>query len=496
VSAIPTTPARGNRVRGPLAALALAAIGLAALLAWNAPEAQARPFITGITNLNTNAPIAFQRTKESGSKMVRIQLYWGGVAPRTQPESWNPASPTEPEYNWGETDDAVKNAVAAGLTPVLQFDGAPTWAQRCTTPASFAGAICDPNPADLRPFAQAAAARYSGRIPGIPAVKYFQGLNEPNLSLFFLPQYETSGKVVSPYLYRDLINAFYVGIKTAEPNALVLLAGLGPVAIPKYTIGPIAFTKALLCMTGSNKKPKPAPGDCGGGVNFDIFAMQPYSTGGPKHEGGPTDVQIGDLPKLQRLIKAANKAGRINSVFKTIPLWITEFSWDTKPPDPNGLPMAIEVRWVAEAMHTAWSAGVSNFFWFSLRDEDRNPGEDYGETLESGLYFRGPNLEADKPKPILRAFHFPFVAYPGAKLEFWGRTPNSKGGNVRIQLKDGAKWKTVKVVRAAKDGIFRGKFPTPYGRDKQGAARAAFGKQASPSFSMKPVRDFHHPPFG
>ncbi len=487
------TLTRSRRVRATLA-LALSLLALATAML-TSDRAEAHPLVTGITNLGTNNPLAFDRTRNAGAGMVRIQLYWGGAAPTARPASWNPANPNDPEYHWDASDEAVQRAVAAGLTPVIQVDGAPSWAQRCQTPASL-GAICDPSPADLRAFAQAVGTRYSGRTPGIPAVKYFQGLNEPNLSLFFLPQYETSGKAVSPYLYRDLINAFYDGIKTAEPNALVVAAGLGPVAVPKYTVGPIQFTKLMLCMTGSNKKPRPAAGDCGGPARFDIFAMQPYSTGGPTHEGGPNDVQIGDLPKLQRLIKAANKAGRIQSVFKKIPLWVTEFSWDSKPPDPGGLPMKIEVRWVPEAMHSAWSAGVSNFFWFSLRDDPHDPSKKYSETLESGLYFRGATLEQDRPKAFLAAFRFPFVAYPGKRLDYWGRTPTSSGGRVQIQLLDRKRWKTVKTVTANKIGIFRGNFPSAYGRDKNGAARARFGREIAPSFSMKPVRDYHHPPFG
>lgn len=490
-----TSPLRQRRSHW-LLALLIAATALFAT-AWNAPRAEAgRALVTGVTNLYSTQPLSFQRTKETGSQLVRVQLYWGGVAPRTEPATWNPASYADPQYNWEEPDDAVRHAVAAGLTPVLQVDGAPQWAQRCTTPPSLAGAICDPDPADLRAFAQAAAARYSGRVAGVPAVRYFQALNEPNLSLFFLPQFETNGSLVSPELYRNLVNAFYAGVKTSEPNALVLLAGLGPVAVPKYTIGPIQFAKALLCMTGNNKKPKPLPGNCGGGVNFDIFAMQPYSTGGPRHEGGPNDVQIGDLPKLQTLIKAADKAHRINSFYKRTPLWITEFSWDSNPPDPGGLPMRIETRWVAEALHTAWSAGVQNFFWFSLRDDAHHPGERYSDSLESGLYFRGATLEQDKPKPFLKSFRFPFVAYPGKKLDFWGRTPTSRPGKVKIQLKVAGKWKTAHTVRADKNGIFRGKLATSYGRDKKGAARAIFGKQKSANFAMKPVPDFYHPPFG
>jgi hypothetical protein len=494
VSRAEARPSRRTRFRR----LLLAGLASAALLATGSqpPPAEAQPLLTGITNLGTNNPLAFQRTREAGGRFVRIQLYWGGAAPTAKPANWNPSDPNDPAYDWVASDEAVRHAVAAGLTPVVQVDGTPSWAQRCQTPAVLAGAICDPNPVDLRAFATAAASRYSGRTPGLPAVQYWQALNEPNLSIFFFPQFETSGKMLSPYLYRDLINAFYAGVKAAEPAAIVVAAGLGPIAVPQYTIGPLQFARLLLCMKGS-KNPKPTREDCGGGVHFDIFAIQPYTTGGPTHEGGPNDVEIGDLPKLQKLIAAANRAGRIQGIFRKTPLWVTEFSWDSKPPDPNGLPMGIETRWVAEAMHTAWSAGVSNFFWYSLRDDPPPAaGKTYKETLESGLYYRGPTLEADQPKPFLRAFRFPFVAYPGNSLDFWGRTPSGGRGKVSIEVLEGGKWKQVLSTRADTNGIFRGKVKTGYGEDRKGAARAVVGRQISATFSMRPVRDFYHPPFG
>jgi hypothetical protein len=467
------------------------------LLVLSAPAApaDAQPFTTGVTNLGTNAQLAFQRTRDAGARFVRIQLYWGGTAPNLRPADWNPTNPNDPAYDWVASDEAVRNALAAGLTPLLQVDGAPKWAQRCLTPGAFPGSICNPDPDDLRAFAAAAASHYSGRTPGVPAVEYWQALNEPNLSLFFFPQYETSGQALSPYLYRDLINAFYAGIKAAEPSDLVVLAGLGPIAIPEYTIGPLKFAQQLLCMKGG-KNPKPTKDSCGGGVHFDIFAVQPYTTGGPTHKGGPNDVELGDLPKLQKLIAAADRAGRIVSAGKQTPLWVTEFSWDSKPPDPGGLPMKIETRWVAEALHNAWSAGVENFFWYSLHDEAHDPSRPYSDSLESGLYFRGPTLEQDQAKPLLSAFRFPFVAYPGKKLSFWGRTASGHGGKVKIEILRHGKWKWVATARAGGDGVFQGKLKTNYGANLKGTARARSGKQLSPAFSMHPVKDFYHPPFG
>ncbi len=388
----------------------------------------------------------------------------------------------------------MKNAVASGLTPVLQIRGGPSWAQRCHF--TSVDTPCDLNPADLAAFATAAARRYSGNFGGLPRVQYWQGLNEPNLSIFFEPQF-VGGKPVSAELYRTLLNTFYASVKAVDPTNLVIAAGLGPSAVPNFTVGPMQFTRELLCMKG-HAKPRPAPGNCGGGVNFDIFDVHPYTTGGPTHEGGPNDVQLGDLEKLQTLLKAADKANRINSVYKRTPLWMTEISWDSNPPDPGGLPFPILNRWTSEMLHEAWSAGVGTVFWYSLHDRQIEPGVPFHISLESGLYFAGPTLAQDQPKPNLYAFRFPFVAYAKEKggLSLWGRTPDSLPGKVLIQRRDGGSWRTVRSIRANTVGIFRGSAKTSYGQNRKGAVRARYKGIDSVPFSMRPVRDFFQPPFG
>lgn len=454
----------------------------------------ARPLRTGVSYIYENNPAAFENVKLTGSKLALTPLRWGRIAPNKVPVSWNPANPADPNYDWEEFDIWVTNAVNAGLTPVFQVRGAPLWAQRCPG-ASEIDAPCKPDPAMLATFSSAAAYRYGGNFGGLPRVKYWQGLNEPNLSLFFMPQYE-NGKLASPALYRELINAFYAAVKAVDPSNVVIAGGLGPIAVPKYTIGPMRFTRELLCMRGHNR-PRPTRGDCGGGVNFDIYDIHPYTTGSPSHKGGVNDVQFGDLRKLTTLLRAADRAGRINSQFRHTPLWITEFAWDSNPPDPGGLPFRILNRWTAEALRRAWAAGVSDVFWFSLRDFKPDPDLRSHESLESGLFFRGATVEQDVPKPNLRAFHFPFVAYPRQKgLQFWGRTPNSGPGKVRIQVRRAKQWRTVLATRANSVGIFRGRAKTHYGRGRSGAVRAHFAKGSSIPFSMKPIGDFRQAPFG
>jgi hypothetical protein len=98
---------------------------------------------------------------------------------------------------------------------------------------------------------------------------------------------------------------------------------------------------------------------------------------------------------------------------------------------------------------------------------------------------------------VLYAFRFPFVAFPrGDGLFFWGRTPESTAGKVAIQVFEGSKWRNVAIVRASKAGMFTGTAPSRYGKGKRGYARALYRGQNSLSFSMKPIPDFRHSPFG
>ena len=82
----------------------------------------------------------------------------------------------------------------------------------------------------LASFSTAAARRYSGQFHGLPRVRYWQGLNEPNLSLFFIPQFATAGTRLA-LLYRALIDSFYAAVKAVDPSNLVLAAGLGPIGV-------------------------------------------------------------------------------------------------------------------------------------------------------------------------------------------------------------------------------------------------------------------------
>ena len=95
------------------------------------------------------------------------------------------------------------------------------------------------------------------------------------------------------------------------------------------------------------------------------------------------------------------------------------------------------------------------------------------------------------------AFRFPFVAYARAgAIRFWGRTPAGGGGPVGIQVRSGGRWLGAADLRAGPDGVFHGALRSAYGRERRGAVRAVYRGEASLPFSLRPVPDFHQPPFG
>lgn len=474
----------------------------ASLLFAGVSTAASRPLETGITTPDaiTQGEDAFDRIRDAGATSTRVIIFWNQVAPTSEPSSWNPTDPADPNYDWGVFDAQVQGAVNSGLTPLVQIFSAPRWAERCKIPISgiSTSGICNPDPVAFAEFSEAAAKRYNGDFDGLPRVRYWEPWNEPNLFLFFEPQYK-NGKKISPTLYRTLLNRFAGVVKGVNPTNQIVAGGLAPIERPG-SLGPLDFARRVLCMTG-RVNPKPKPG-CGEKATFDIWANNPFTTGGPTHESaGPDDVSLGDLPEMGKLLRAANAANKIRTERKSISFWVTEFSWDSRPPDPGGVPMRILTRWTSEAMYRAWQAGVSKFFWLSLRDWPRADGAPYRETYEAGLYFRGPTVAEDKAKRNLRAFQFPFVAFGSRRgISIWGRTPSSTPGKLTLSYQSGGGWRRLGVVRADRNGIFRSFIKTrvakKLGRKKKADVRAVYRGEASRAFSLRPVKDFRQPPFG
>jgi hypothetical protein len=445
--------------------LGLAATGLAA-----------RPLQTAFLDppafTGPEAEVAFAHAKSAGATAVRLQLIWQLTAPARRPKRFTPTDPAEPAYRFGYLDEQLERAKRSGLEPIVYIETAPKWALVKNH------GFLRPDPAAFGEFALAAAKRYSGHFRGLPRVRYWQVWNEPN---------KVAGpklKKTAPDWYRDMVESMAAAVHVVHADNAVLAGGLAPFG-RSTVVAPLDFMRRLLCMS-KGATPKPT---CSSRTPFEIWSTHPYTVGGPTHKSGrPDDVSLGDLPEMKELLDAAVRAHQVRSRAR-VRFWVTEFTWDSKPPDPKGVPMELHARWVSEALYRMWSAGVSLCVWFRLSDDA------VGDTpYQSGLYFHSASLRTARPKLSLEAFRFPFVALrEGDLILVWGRTPGGKRGRVIIE-QEGAGWTRVGALAADRYGIFSGRLLPPGDGDLR--ARLVGEGSASVPFSLTVPPDRLFNPFG
>jgi Cellulase (glycosyl hydrolase family 5) len=463
-------------------------MGLLAVVvtAATAPAAPARPLVTGLIDGTgafggPEAELAFERATAAGAGTIRMGVSWLEAAPRRPAD---PTNPDDPAYRWGSVDRRVRLAAAHGLEPLVYVMHLPKWAE-----TSDRDGNARPRPEDLAAFGAAMARRYSGAAGGLPRVRHWQVWNEPNLD-YYLVQNGTAGVAH----YRDMVNAYADAVKGVAADNVVVAGGTAPFSgnsTQTWGTPALTFMSRLLC-TSAGRRPKRT---CDARVRFDVWAHHPYTAGGPLHRAQRRgDVSLGDLPAMRRLLVAAERAGRVRAAGRA-GFWVTEFSWDSGPPDPGGVPAREHARWVAEALYRMWRNGVSTVVWFGLRDAPAPNRVSWGETYHCGLWYRGgDSLRDDRPKPALRAFRFPFVALPAGRgrVAVWGRTPDSRPGRVTVQRRVRGRWRSVASLRADRYGIFRRTLATR----SRAPLRAEVRGEASAGFEPRRTRDRRVNPFG
>jgi hypothetical protein len=443
--------------------------------------------------------VAFAHIRAAGATFVRLTVGWDHVAPggAARPSGFDPRNPNDPMYRWEDVDAQVRAAGSAGLTPIVDIVGAPDWAQPDAGAArrKYDGPY-EPSPSDLADFARAAATRYEGGRGGLPRVRFWQVWNEPNITPNLVPL-RKDGRLFSPSWYRSLVNAMADAVHGVHSDNVVIAGAQAPFGVNESSyqgIAPLTFMSEMLCMS-ADAHPKPT---CDDKVSFDVWAHHPYTFGGPTHHAAnPGDVSLGDLGRMRDLLAAAARAGHVRAR-GGVRFWVTEFSWDTNPPDPRALPLPLQSRWTSEALYRMWDAGVSLVTWFLVRDEQYDPTSPYSQPFQSGLYFRSAKgIADDRPKPTLEAFRFPFVAFrkPDEQAFVWGRIPPGSSRVVKIQEGSGRAWRTIGELHANTSGIFSGTVAigNPNGRLR---AQLADGRETSLPFGLTPVPDRKVSPFG
>jgi hypothetical protein len=401
---------------------------------------------------STEAPVRsewLRRAPQTGASIARLNVSWMQVAPKKEPAGFEAGNSASPGYEWSTLDAAVREAAADGLTILFTVYKAPTWAEGGERPKSANPGSWEPSATAYGEFAQALASRYNGTFPDpadpgrtLPVVKYYEAWNEPNLEEYLAPQW-SGGEDRAPNLYRGLLNSFYAGIKKAAPRAKVLAGSLAPFGDePGGTrTRPVLFLRNLFCLEGGILKKVACPET----PHFDILSDHPIAVGSPIQSAtSPLDVTTPDLGRLTKVLEKAEAVKRVFPATKK-PLWVTEFWWDSNPPDPTGIPVEQQARWYEQALYLFWQQGAEVAVALQLRDAPE--GKSYASTYQSGAYF----LDGS-PKPSATAFRFPFVAHRTSPFRagVWGIAP--RGGKVKIQAFRSGSWKTLGTVSAKGPG--------------------------------------------
>jgi len=417
-----------------------------------APAAQAeRKLTTGFFDdavFVADAPGPWlDRTTALGGGLVRIGGGWPVRDRQNKPAGFDPRDPADPNYDFSRLDRAVIEAEQRGIIPLLSITGAPEWAEGPGRPSDAPIGSWKPDPGEIRDLAFALATRYSGSFQGLPRVKYFQLWNEPNLPKHLSPQYE-DGAAFAPEHYREMLHDFYGGVKRVNKSNVVVTAGTAPFGDfdrGRYDrMQPARFLRVLLCLRGRSEIKTV---ECDRPARFDRLSHHPYSAGSPQRSApNPDDVSIADIGRLRRYLRFAEDNGRVHPQRRKL-FWVTEVSYDSNPPDPDGVPERQHAEWVAETMYELWRREIGSITWFRIRDSPAGDDGDFSRSNQSGMF-----LLDGTPKLSARAFRFPFVAdrLGERRLRFWAKVP--RDGTVRVQVRRGEAWETVLSERVAEAG--------------------------------------------
>jgi hypothetical protein len=396
-----------------------------------------------------------------GADVVKVQVYWNEIAPqgRRKPEGFDATDPAG--YAWGAYDEIVQGIVARGMRPFLALGNrAPDWA---TAKRGRYRGTYRPSARELGLFARAAGERYSGSYGGLPRVDLWSVWNEPNLFSWLAPQRAKDGTPLSPTVYRKLYQAAHEGLRaTGHADDTILLGELMPLgAGSPRKVPPLEFLREVACL---DRRFRPFRGraarvrDCRGAgrIRTSGIAHHPYTPGGGVNARGKRDeAPIAQLDRLTRTLDAIARRGRLP---RRLPVWITEFGFQTNPPDP----FQFAIRRVPGLMdESEWIAfrnrRVRSYSQYSIRDD---PPRANGSSLLSYSSFQmGLRFHNGRKKPgVYEAFPMPaFVRLLGGnRVEVFGGLRPGGGPRASIAARvRGGSYRSVGSAPLNSAGYFR-----------------------------------------
>jgi hypothetical protein len=424
-----------------------------------------------------------------GVDVVRVSVPWRAIAPahRAQRKPDTLRDETDPSQYaraaFRNLDRVLRGARRRGIDVLFNVTGgAPLWATG-RRDGERVSLQYKPDPKRFGRFVEMLGRRYDGRH-GVPRVELWSLWNEPNQGALLQPQWE-DGQPYSPRLYRRLARAGIAGLqRSGHADDRILLGETAPLGVDrrglKTNMRPGLFLRELLCLDTS-LQPTSGPGcDFARRGPFPVtgYAHHPYSIVYAPDVGSSygDDITFADSFRLAALLDAGADAGRLP---RDLPLWWTEYGWQTDPPDPiRGVSLADQARWLGQAERMAWEdSRVAALTQFLLRDDEPRRTAAPGSSRYWGTYQSGLEFADGRRKPAYDAYRLPFTAPAAvsadAPLTVWGRVrPARTGDDVDVQVEfaaPGGGWSPVGApVRVSSPG---GAFEQTLTASRSGAYR-------------------------
>lgn len=366
---------------------AFAAATVAAIFLLAAPVAQAVPAkFWGVVPQATPTVEQFQRLKRGGVDSVRVPIVWNSVQPTAGSQSF-----------WSGTDAVIRGAALAGIEVLPFVFGAPGWVVPQAKVPGTGGTLSAPRNLPVKTGAQRAAwqgflrlvvSRYGPNgsfwlenpdlLPR--PIRVWQIWNEPNFKYFVVRP--------NPVEYGKLVNISYSALRSADPGAKLVLAGL--FSEPREALFKGGPRQAYFGTEFLERMYKSTPGVKS---KFVGTALHPYT--GSYRELGE------DIEAFRAVMKKHGDGGK--------GLWITEVSWSSQPPAPNnsfakgpgGQVTQLKGAFrLFQSMQAKWR--LKRIYWFSIDDQ---PG--------SCNFCSGSGLFADGFVP--KRSWFAYVGFAGGR---------------------------------------------------------------------------------
>ena len=170
---------------------------------------------------------------------------------------------------------------------------------------------------------------------------------------------------------------------------------------------------------------------------------------------GPDDAAIGQLSRLRATIDALARRGKLPS---RLPIWVTEFGYQTKPPDPfQGAPLRRAAAFMDESEWIAFrNPRVASYSQYTLFDDPPRPGSGplRWSSWQAGLRF----LNGRRKPYVYDDFRLPvFVrTLSSNRVEIFGGRRTLTGGAAQIESKaPGASYRSLGTAEVGQTGYFR-----------------------------------------